>query len=186
MKCWPPSASKARRRPHGWTLGRDFRRIHNPEGEVTIAVVGKYTGLKDAYKSLIEALTHGGIANRVKVNIEWIESEIFEKRGPGALSGRRARHPGAGRLWRARRGRQDRRGQFARERKVPYFGICLRHADGGARRGAQSGRHRGRHRRPNSTAKEPVVGLMTEWLKGNSWRSARAGRSGRHHAAGRL
>ena len=48
-------------------------RIHNPEGEVTIAVVGKYTELKDAYKSLIEALTHGGIANRVKVNLDWIE-----------------------------------------------------------------------------------------------------------------
>ncbi|HFB98358.1 MAG TPA: CTP synthase, partial [Bryobacterales bacterium] len=56
--------------------------IHNPEGEVTIAVVGKYTGLLDAYKSLMEALTHGGIANRVKVNIRWIESEIFEKEDP--------------------------------------------------------------------------------------------------------
>ena len=54
--------------------------IHNPEGEVTIAVVGKYTGLKDAYKSLIEALAHGGVANRVKVNLDWIESEIFESK----------------------------------------------------------------------------------------------------------
>ena len=57
-------------------------RIHTPEGEVTIAIVGKYTGLKDAYKSLIEALYHGGIANRVKVKLEWIESEIFEKEDP--------------------------------------------------------------------------------------------------------
>jgi CTP synthase len=55
------------------------RNIATPEGEVTIAIVGKYTGLKDAYKSLIEALVHGGIANRVKVKLEWIESEIFER-----------------------------------------------------------------------------------------------------------
>ncbi len=55
-------------------------RIRTPEGEVTIAIVGKYTGLKDAYKSLIEALYHGGIANRVKVKLEWIESEVFAKR----------------------------------------------------------------------------------------------------------
>src|SRR3954464_15295619 len=57
-------------------------RVHNPEGEVNIAVVGKYTGLKDAYKSLIEALAHGGIANRVKVNLDWIESEVFEREDP--------------------------------------------------------------------------------------------------------
>ena len=57
-------------------------RLHNPEGEVTIAVVGKYTGLLDAYKSLMEALNHGGMANRVKVKIEWIESEVFEKQDP--------------------------------------------------------------------------------------------------------
>src|SRR5260221_44755 len=58
------------------------QRIIHPEGEVNIAVVGKYTGLLDAYKSLKEALVHGGIANKVKVNLEWIESEIFEKRDP--------------------------------------------------------------------------------------------------------
>src|SRR3712207_5666167 len=58
------------------------RIIRHPEGEVTIAVVGKYTGLKDAYKSLIEALQHGGIANKVRVNLDWIESEIFEKEDP--------------------------------------------------------------------------------------------------------
>src|SRR5690606_35786705 len=57
-------------------------RLHNPEGEVNIAIVGKYTGLKDAYKSLSEALTHGGIANRVKVNLNWIDSEIFERDDP--------------------------------------------------------------------------------------------------------
>src|SRR3984885_115362 len=58
--------------------------IHNPEGDVTIAVVGKYTGLKAAYQSLIEALTHGGMANHVRVKLEWIESEIFESADPAA------------------------------------------------------------------------------------------------------
>src|SRR5258707_10855071 len=57
-------------------------RIRNPEGDGTIAIVGKYTGLKDAYKSLIEALSHGGIANKVRVNLDWIESEVFEREDP--------------------------------------------------------------------------------------------------------
>src|SRR4026207_1505419 len=57
-------------------------RVRNPEGAVTIAIVGKYTGMKDAYKSLIEALSHGGIANKVKVNLDWIESEVFENEDP--------------------------------------------------------------------------------------------------------
>ncbi|MFX8301097.1 CTP synthetase, partial [Acinetobacter baumannii] len=57
-------------------------RVRNPEGEVSIAIVGKYTGLKDAYKSLTEALTHGGISHRVKVNLEWIEAEVFEREDP--------------------------------------------------------------------------------------------------------
>ena len=56
-------------------------RVDNPEGEVTVGVVGKYTGLLDAYKSLHEALVHGGLANRVKVNIRWIEGELFEQPG---------------------------------------------------------------------------------------------------------
>src|SRR6202165_5880442 len=60
-------------------------RIRSPEGAVTIAVVGKYTGLKDAYKSLIEALSHGGIANKVKVDVDWIESEVFEREDPTPL-----------------------------------------------------------------------------------------------------
>src|ERR1044071_3609023 len=101
------------------------RRIHNPEGEVTIAIVGKYTGLKDAYKSLIEALQHGGIANRVKVNLEWIESEIFEKEDPAPylehihgilVPGGFGERGSEGKILAAR---------FARERNVPYFGICF-------------------------------------------------------------
>ena len=82
-------------------------RLTHPDGEVTIAVVGKYTVLKDAYKSLIEALIHGGVANQVKVNLDWVESETFEgddERG-GDAAGGRARHPGARRLRRARRRR---------------------------------------------------------------------------------
>ena len=98
--------------------------IANPEGEVTIAIVGKYTGLKDAYKSLNEALFHGGIANRVKVKLEWIESEAFEGEDR-ALSRGRARHPGARRLRRARLEGKILAARFARTRDVPYFGICF-------------------------------------------------------------
>ena len=100
-------------------------RVRNPEGNVTIAIVGKYTGMKDAYKSLIEALSHGGIANKVKVNLDWIESEIFEKEDPAPF----LEHvngilvPGGF----GQRGAEGkiRAAQFARERDVPYFGICF-------------------------------------------------------------
>ena len=99
--------------------------IANPEGEVTIAIVGKYTGLKDAYKSLIEALFHGGIANRVKVKLDWIESEIFEREDPAPylenvhgilVPGGFGERGSEGKILAAR---------FARERNVPYFGICF-------------------------------------------------------------
>src|SRR6266581_2305602 len=100
-------------------------RIRNPEGQVTIAVVGKYTGMKDAYKSLIEALSHGGIANKVKVNLDWIESEVFEREDPvpflehvdGILvPGGFGQRGAEGKIKAA---------QFAREHHVPYFGICF-------------------------------------------------------------
>ncbi len=100
-------------------------RVHNPEGEVNIAIVGKYTGLKDAYKSLIEALAHGGMANKVKVNLEWIESEVFENEDPSPylqdvhgilVPGGFGQRGAEGKIRAAR---------FARERKVPYFGICF-------------------------------------------------------------
>src|SRR5580692_9464487 len=98
---------------------------HNPEGEVSIAVVGKYTGLKDAYKSLIEALNHGGMANKVRVKLDWIESEIFEGADPAPrlegvhgilVPGGFGSRGAEGKILAAR---------FARERKVPYFGICF-------------------------------------------------------------
>ncbi len=100
-------------------------RVKNPEGDVTIAVVGKYTGLKDAYKSLIEALAHGGIANRVKVNLDWIESEVFEREDPAPflegvhgilVPGGFGQRGAEGKIQAAR---------YARERKIPYFGICF-------------------------------------------------------------
>ena len=142
-------------------------RIHNPEGEVTIAVVGKYTGLKDAYKSLIEALSHGGMANKVRVKLDWIESEIFEKEDPtpfldkvhGILvPGGFGERGSEGKILAAK---------FARERKVPYFGICF----GMQMACIEAARSLASIGEASSTefgpTKEPVVGLMTEWLKGN-------------------
>ncbi|MCB1445306.1 MAG: CTP synthase [Rhizobiaceae bacterium] len=143
------------------------RRIHNPEGEVTIAIVGKYTGLKDAYKSLIEALYHGGIANQVKVRLDWIESEIFEKEDPSPylekvhgilVPGGFGERGSEGKIQAAK---------FARERKVPYFGICF----GMQMAVVEAARNLAGVGRASSTefgpATEPVVGLMTEWIRGN-------------------
>ena len=142
-------------------------RIHNPEGDVNIAIVGKYTGLKDAYKSLSEALMHGGIANKVKVNIKWIDSEIFERDDaapylegvhgiivPGGFGERGS----AGKINAA---------QFARLRTVPYLGICF----GMQMACIEAARNTAGIKNANSTefgpTKEPIVGLMTEWVKGN-------------------
>ncbi len=143
------------------------RVLRHPEGEVTIAIVGKYTGLKDAYKSLGEALNHGGIANKVRVNLEWIESEIFEKEDPApyleAVNGILV--PGGF----GERGSEGKINAvtFARTRNVPYFGICF----GMQMAVIEAARNLAGIPEAGSTefgpAKEPVVGLMTEWLKGN-------------------
>ena len=151
------------------------QRINNPEGEVTIAVVGKYTGMKDAYKSLIEALAHGGLANRVKVNLDWIESEIFESGDPAAhlehvngilVPGGFGQRGAEGKILAAR---------FARERKVPYFGICF----GMQMAVIEAARSLAGIEGANSTefgpCDEPVVGLMTEWLRGNELEKRGAG-----------
>ena len=148
-----------------WRLVNE--RIHNPEGAVTIAVVGKYTGLKDAYKSLIEALSHGGIANKVKVDLDWIESEVFEREDPAPflehvdgilVPGGFGQRGAEGKIRAAR---------FARERHVPYFGICF----GMQMAVVEAARNLCGIAEANSTefgpTPEPVVGLMTEWLKGN-------------------
>ncbi|GGG24381.1 CTP synthase [Chelatococcus composti] len=142
-------------------------RVRTPEGEVTIAIVGKYTGLKDAYKSLIEALQHGGIANRVKVNLDWIESEIFEREDPAPF----LEHvhgilvPG-GFGYRGAEGK-IRAAAFARERKLPYFGICF----GMQMAVIEASRSLAGITAASSTefgpTSEPVVGILTEWLKGN-------------------
>ena len=126
------------------------QRLHNPEGEVTIAVVGKYTGLKDAYKSLIEALTHGGIANRVRVKLDWIESEIFESADPAPLPRGRQWHSRARRLRLARRGGQDPGGAVRPRAQGAVFRHLLRHADGGDRGLPLARRARRRPIRPNS------------------------------------
>ncbi|MCC6949080.1 MAG: CTP synthase [Bradyrhizobiaceae bacterium] len=150
-------------------------RVRNPEGDVTIAVVGKYTGLKDAYKSLIEALSHGGIANKVRVKLDWIESEIFEREDPAPF----LEHvngilvPGGF----GQRGAEGkiRAAQFARERGVPYFGICF----GMQMAVIEAARNLAAVTGANSTefgpCKEPVVGLLTEWLKGNELLRREAG-----------
>ena len=144
-------------------------RLTHPDGDVTIAVVGKYTVLKDAYKSLIEALMHGGVANNVKVNLDWVESEAFEGEEGAAAARLEGVHgilvPGGF----GERGAEGKilAAQFARERNVPYFGICfgmqmavieaVRHVAGVA--GASSTEF--------GATSDPVVGLMTEWIKGN-------------------
>jgi CTP synthase len=150
-------------------------RVRSPEGEVTIAVVGKYTGMKDAYKSLIEALSHGGIANNVKVNLDWIESEVFEREDPtpflehvhGILvPGGFGQRGAEGKIRAAR---------FARERQVPYFGICF----GMQMAVIEAARNLCGIEDANSTefgpTSEPIVGLMTEWLKGNELEQRRTG-----------
>jgi CTP synthase len=151
------------------------RAIATPEGEVTIAVVGKYTGLKDAYKSLTEALVHGGIANRVKVNIAWIESEVFERDDPAPLleevdgilvPGGFGERGSEGKILAAK---------FAREHGVPYFGICF----GMQMATVEAARNLCGIAGASSTefgeTKEPVVGLMTEWMKGNELEQRRQG-----------
>jgi CTP synthase len=150
-------------------------RVHNPEGEVTIAIVGKYTGLKDAYKSLIEALNHGGMANRVKVRLDWIESEVFEGGDPAPylehvhgilVPGGFGQRGAEGKILAAR---------FARERKVPYFGICF----GMQMAVIEAARALAGVSGANSTefgpCAEPIVGLMTEWMRGNELETRREG-----------
>ncbi len=143
-------------------------RIRNPEGDVTIAIVGKYTGMKDAYKSLIEALSHGGIANKVQGQARLDRKRSVRERGSGAVPRTCRRHPGAGRLRPARRrGKNPRRAVRARAQGA-VFRHLLRHADGGHRGGAEPVRHRaGQFDRVRRRRREPVVGLMTEWMKGN-------------------
>jgi CTP synthase len=164
------------------------RPVKNTDGTVRIAVVGKYTDLKDAYKSLIEALTHGGIANKVKVKIDWIEAEVFENEDPSPyLEGVHGILVPGGFGKRGAEGKIAAAG-FARTRKVPYFGICygMQMAVLDAARNL-AGIDHARSSEFENTEGPVVVGLMTEWLKGNALeKRAAEGRSGRHDAAGRI
>ncbi|KZD09817.1 CTP synthase [Oceanibaculum pacificum] len=141
--------------------------LRQPEGEVKIAVVGKYTSVFDAYKSLAEALAHGGIANNVKVNLHWMDAEIFEREDavhfledvhgilvPGGFGERGSE----GKIAAAK---------FARERNVPYFGICfgMQMAVIEAARSLAELPHAGSTE--FGPCDEPVVGLLTEWTRGN-------------------
>ena len=140
-------------------------RVKNPEGDVAIAVVGKYTGLQDAYKSLSEALVHGAIANRVRPELLWMDSEVFE--AEDSLQRLEGVHgilvPGGF----GERGTEGKvaAARMARERKIPYFGICLgmQMAVIEAARNLAGIRGAGSSEFPDCEV--PVVGLMTEWTK---------------------
>jgi CTP synthase len=145
------------------------KRLRSPDGDVTVAIVGKYTAMKDAYKSLTEALHHGGLANNVKVNINWIDARAFDADDnqltaeledvdailvPGAFGDSGAE----GKIKAIR---------FARERNIPYFGICF----GMQMACVEAARHQAGL--PDASSSEfgqtdvPIVGLMTEWVQGN-------------------
>ncbi|MFU8824936.1 CTP synthase [Yoonia sp.] len=149
-----------------------YDRIHNPEGHVKVAIVGKYTQLEDAYKSIAEALTHGGMANRVKVKIEWVDAELFDREDAAPyLEGYHAILVPGGFGERGTEGK-IKAAQFAREKKIPYLGICLgmqmavieaaRNVAGVDRAGSEEFDH-------ESGAKrfEPVVYHLKEWVQGN-------------------
>jgi CTP synthase len=141
-------------------------RIDHYDSEVTIGVVGKYVGLPDAYKSLREALVHGGIANRTKVKIEWIDAEIFEHPDAEIAAELEPLHgilvPGGF----GERGSEGKIAsvKFAREREIPFFGICL----GMQMACIEAARNMAGIAEASTTefgeTREPVVGMITEWM----------------------
>ncbi|MBR0672772.1 CTP synthase [Neoroseomonas soli] len=150
----------------GWE--RIVHAVKQPEGEVTIAVVGKYTNLLDAYKSLSEALAHGGIAHNVKVNLDWVDSQIFESDAEAVARLEKVN----GILVPGGFGERGTEGKieavrFARERKVPFFGICF----GMQMAVIEAARNllgiKGASSTEFGPCQEPVVGLLTEWQRGN-------------------
>ncbi|MEO0391513.1 MAG: CTP synthase [Pseudomonadota bacterium] len=147
-------------------------RIHNAEGEVRVAIVGKYTQLEDAYKSIAEALTHGGMANRVRVKIDWVDAELFEKEDAAPhLEGFHAILVPGGFGERGTEGK-IKAAEFARTRNVPYLGICLgmqmavieaaRNVAGIGAAGSEEFDHEAGKKRF-----EPVVYHLKEWVQGN-------------------
>ncbi|MEO9897067.1 MAG: CTP synthase [Paracoccaceae bacterium] len=147
-------------------------RIHNAEGIVKVAIVGKYTQLEDAYKSIAEALTHGGMANRVRVKVEWVDAELFETEDAAPhLEGFNAILVPGGFGERGTEGK-IKAAQFARERRIPYLGICLgmqmavieaaRNCAGLDKAGSEEFDHEAGAKRF-----EPVVYHLKEWVQGN-------------------
>jgi CTP synthase len=141
-------------------------RFHNAEGEVTIGVVGKYVGLPDAYKSLNEALVHGGLANRVKVHIRWIDAELFEKGDDEIAAHLEPMHailvPGGF----GERGTEGKIAsvRFARERGVPFLGICLGMQMACVEAARNTAGIAGAGSTEFGPVEEPVVGIITEWM----------------------
>lgn len=161
-----------------WQDVRD--RIHNTEGEVRVAVVGKYTRLEDAYKSIAEALTHGGMANRMKVRADWIDAEIFEREDPSPyLEPYHAILVPGGFGERGTEGK-IKAAEFARIHKVPYLGICLgmqmavieaaRNPGGMKDAGSEEFDHEAGRKRFT-----PVVYRLKEWVQGNHKIERKAG-----------
>jgi CTP synthase len=143
-------------------------RVQNPEGAVKIAVVGKYMQVKDSYKSLSEALTHGGIANNVRVHIEMIDSEIFERDDAAAfLEGVNGILVPGGFGERGTEGK-IRAVKFARERKVPFFGICYGLHMAVIETARDLAGLEGAGTTEIGHPRHPVIALMTEWVKGNA------------------
>ena len=141
--------------------------VRAPDGEVRIAVVGKYTNLLDSYKSLAEALAHGGIANRVRVHLDWVDSEIFEQ--PDAVTRLEGVH---GILVPGGFGERGTPGKieavrFARERRVPFFGICFGMQMAVIECARNLAGLPGAASSEFGPCDEPVVGLLTEWARGN-------------------
>jgi CTP synthase len=149
--------------------------IHKPEGQVSIAIVGKYTHLPDSYKSLAEAMAHGGIANNVRVKIDWIDSEVFETEHEALrqLEGVHGILVPGGFGERGTEGKIE-AAKFARERAVPYFGICF----GMQMAVIEAARHLANLPTAGSTefgpCEHPVIGLMTEWMRGNEMETRNA------------
>ncbi|HWB50090.1 MAG TPA: CTP synthase [Stellaceae bacterium] len=149
--------------------------IRKPEGQVSIAIVGKYTHLPDSYKSLAEAMAHGGIANNVRVKIDWIDSEVFETEHEALrqLEGVHGILVPGGFGERGTEGKIE-AAKFARERSVPYFGICF----GMQMAVIEAARHLAKLPGAGSTefgpCEHPVIGLMTEWMRGNELETRQA------------
>jgi len=142
-------------------------RVKNPEGQVRIAVVGKYMQVKDSYKSLSEALTHGGLANNVKVHLDWIDSEVFEREDAAVFleNVNGILVPGGF----GERGTEGKISavKFAREKKVPFFGICYGLHMAVIEAARDLAGFAGAGTTEIGKPKHPVIGLMTEWTRGN-------------------